>query len=89
MHLTGVPPLDEGRIERVLAVLPPPRPRGRRRVDARRVLGGLVWLMRRGGAWREIPADFGPWATIASRYRLWQQDETWTRVASTLTTEED
>ncbi len=86
--LAGVPPLDEGRLARVLAVLPPAAARGRPPVDARRVLGGIIWLMRHGGAWREIPTHFGPWATIASRYRLWQQDGTWTRIAVILTAED-
>jgi transposase len=85
VRLAGVPPLDERRLDRVLAVLPPAAARGRPQVDARRVLSGMVWLMRHGGAWRQIPPWFGPWATVASRYRLWQLDGTWTRIASLLT----
>ena len=84
IRLAGVPPLDERLLDRVLAVLPPAGSRGRPRTEARRVLGGIVWLMRRGRAWREIPPGFGPWATVASRYRLWQQDGTWTRIAAIL-----
>ena len=80
-----MPPLDEGLLDRLVAVLPPAASRGRPRVEPWWVLGGIVWLMRRGRAWREIPARFGPWATIASRYRLWQQDGTWQRIAAVLT----
>jgi transposase len=72
-------------MDRLLAVLPPAGPRGRPRVDPRRILGGIDWLMRRGHSWREIPPHFGPWATVASRYRLWRQDGTWTRIAAVLT----
>jgi transposase len=83
--LPAVPPLTEELTDRLYAVLPPAAPRGRPRVDARRVLGGILWLMRSGRSWREIPPCFGPWATVASRYRLWQQDGTWTRITAVLT----
>ena len=86
--LAGVPPPDDLLLDRLLAVLPPAGSRGRPRTDARRVLGGIVWLMRRGRSWREIPPGFGPWATLASRYRRWQQDGTWTRIAAILATAE-
>jgi hypothetical protein len=86
IRLAGVPPLDEVLLDRLLAVLPPAEPRGRPRVDPRSVLGGIDWLMRHGRSWRELPPTFGPWATVASRYRLWQQDGTWTRIAAILTT---
>jgi hypothetical protein len=86
--LPGVPPLDEDLLRRLRAVLPPAAPRGRPRVDAGQVLGGIVWLMRSGRTWRDIPPEFGPWATLASRYRLWQQDGTWARVAHVLTATE-
>ena len=82
---SGVPPLDEALIDRLLPLLPPATHRGRPRVDPPQILGGIVWLMRRGRAWREIPPAFGPWATVASRYRLWQQDGTWQRIAALLT----
>jgi hypothetical protein len=84
ISLPGVPPLEAALTERLLAVLPPAAPRGRPRVDPRPVLGGILWMMRSGRAWREIPAAFGPWATVASRYRLWQQDGTWNRIAAVL-----
>jgi transposase len=83
-RLPGVPPLDEALSDRLLAVLPPPATGGRPRVHPLQILGGLVWLMRCGRSWREIPPAFAPWATIASRYRLWQQDGTWNRIAAVL-----
>lgn len=85
IRLAGVPPLDDLLLDRLLARLPPATHRGRPRVDPQPILGGIVWLMHSGRAWREIPPGFGPWATIASRYRLWQQDGTWQRIAPLLT----
>ncbi|MEU4932465.1 transposase, partial [Streptomyces yokosukanensis] len=40
--------------------------RGRRRLDDRRVLNGIVWKFRTGTAWRDVPERYGPWATVLS-----------------------
>jgi transposase len=79
-----VPPLDEALIARLLAVLPAPTARGRPRVNPRLILGGIVWVMRTGSAWRFVPPGFGPWETVHSRSRLWRQDGTWDRIAAVL-----
>jgi transposase len=46
----------------------PNKPRGVRRVDDRRVLDGIVWVLRSGAPWRDLPATYGPArpVTIAS-----------------------
>jgi hypothetical protein len=85
IRLPGVPPLDAALTDRLCTVLPPAAPWGRPRVHPSQILGGIVWLMRSGRTWRDIPREFGPWATMASRYRLWQQDGTWPRLAAVLT----
>ncbi|WP_420706572.1 transposase [Streptomyces sp. NRRL F-5727] len=38
--------------------------RGQKRLDDRRVLPGIVWKFRTGTAWRDVPEDYGPWATL-------------------------
>jgi transposase len=44
------------------------KPRGVRRVDDRRVLDAIVWVLRSAAPWRDLPATYGParLATIAS-----------------------
>jgi transposase len=37
----------------------PNKPRGVRRVDDRRVLDGIVWVLRSGAPWRDLPATYG------------------------------
>ena len=46
----------------------PNKPRGVWQVDDRRVLDGIVWVLRSGGPWRDLPATYGParLVTIAS-----------------------
>ncbi|WP_234323249.1 transposase [Streptomyces bikiniensis] len=41
-------------------LLLPESPRGRKRLDDRRVLNGIVWKFRTGPAWRDVPERCGP-----------------------------
>ncbi len=52
----------------VRPLLPEPL-RGRKRLDDRRVLNGIVWKFRTGTAWRDVPERYGPWATLHRRFR--------------------
>lgn len=54
--------------------------RGRKRLDDRRVLNGIVWKFRTGTAWRDVPERYGPWATLHTRFRRWAADGTFHRM---------
>jgi transposase len=41
----------------------PNKPRGVPRVNDRRVLNGIFWLLRSGAPWRDLPDKFGPYTT--------------------------
>ncbi len=47
-----------------IAPLLPKNTRGLKRVDDRRVLSGIVHVLKSGGRWADCPADFGPKKTI-------------------------
>lgn len=50
----------------------PPRPRGgRRRVAARRILGGIIYRLRTGCQWQAIPRTFAPGGTVHRRFQEW------------------
>ncbi len=53
---------------------------GRKRLDDRRVLNGIVWKFRTGTAWRDVPERYGPWATLHTRFRRWVADGTFERM---------
>ncbi|MFI8880244.1 transposase [Streptomyces sp. NPDC055243] len=53
---------------------------GRKRLDDRRVLNGIVWKFRTGTAWRNVPERYGPWATLETRFRRWTADGTFERM---------
>lgn len=45
---------------RVIQPLLPNKPRGVPRVDDRRALNGIFWVLRSGAPWREVPQRYGP-----------------------------
>jgi transposase len=44
----------------------PNKPRGVPRVNDRRVLNGIFWVLRSGAPWRDLPDNFGPYTTVAN-----------------------
>lgn len=63
--------------------------RGRKRLDDRRVLNGIVWKFRPGTAWRDVPERYGPWATLPTRSRRWAADGTFDRMLRAVQAEAD
>ena len=46
----------------------PNKPRGVPRVNDRRVLNGIFWVLRSGAPWRDLPENFGPYTTCYNRF---------------------
>lgn len=66
-------------------LLPPQRSRtGRPARDHRTVLSGILWVLRTGAPWRDLPARFGPWSTVWNRFRRWSAAGVWQRVLAAL-----
>jgi transposase len=60
--------------ERLQPLLPPPKPHiGRPSHDHRTILNGILWLLRTGAPWRDLPERYGPWRTVASRFYRWRR----------------
>jgi len=57
-----------------LAPLLPPRTGhvGKPAHDHRPILNGILWKLRTGAPWRDLPARSGPWSTVACRFRRWR-----------------
>ncbi|MEU4265559.1 transposase [Streptomyces sp. NPDC025273] len=53
----------------LLAPLIPSASTGRPRVDDRRVINGMVYKIRTGLPWRDLPDRYGPWQTVYTRFR--------------------
>ncbi len=50
---------------------------------------GMLWIVRTGSSWRELPERFGPWSTVASRYYRWLKEGRWERILQVLLPSED
>ena len=53
---------------------------GKPRVDDRRVISGILHVLKTGCRWRDVPPDYGPPTTVYNRYHRWAQRGIWQRV---------
>ncbi len=53
------------------------------------MVDAMVWVARTGAPWRDMPAEFGSWRTVASRFYRWQQQGVFDRVLGALQTQAD
>ncbi len=56
------------------------KPRSVRRVNDRRVLNGNFWILRSGAPWRDLPENYGPYATCYNRFVRWRKAGIWDRI---------
>ena len=61
--------------------------RGVPRVDDRRVLSGIVHVIKYGLRWSDCPAEYGPAKTIYNRYARWSEKGVFARLFATLVAE--
>ena len=69
------------------AKIAPPLPtntRGKPRVDERRVISGIVHVLRSGGRWADAPAEYGPRKTLYNRFVRWAAKGVWQDVVHAL-----
>jgi transposase len=66
----------------------PLMPRGRRganRVDDRRVISGIIHMLRSGARWRDCPSAYGSYTTIYNRFNRWSRQGIWFAIFEALT----
>jgi len=67
-------------------LLPPERGRKNRPAsDNRPIVNGILWRIRTGAPWRDVPEKYGKWITVYQRFRRWSEAGLWEAVASALT----
>lgn len=48
------------------------------------MLDGVLWVMKTGAPWRDLPERFGPWQTVYDRFSRWRGDGTLDRICARL-----
>ena len=70
----------------VIAPLLPRNKGGARRVDDRRVISGIIHVLKVGCRWCDCPADYGPSTTVYNRFNRWSRKRFWTELVEALAT---
>lgn len=76
--------LTEAHWKQIAALLPPPKQSGRPPEDSYPLLAGILWIMRTGASWREMPTEFGHWHTAYTWCQEWQRSGLWTQIRTIL-----
>ena len=58
---------------------------GAPRVDDRRVISGIVHMLRSGARWRDCPPIYGPYTTVYNRFNRWSRQGIWFEIFEALT----
>lgn len=82
--------LTDEQWNRIRPLLPPQRPKmGRPAKDHRTMVEAILWIDRTGAPWRDLPEEFGPWQSIATRFYRWVEAGVWDHVLTELQRQAD
>jgi putative transposase len=65
-------------------LLPRRAKRGRPPIDRRWIVNAVLYVVRTGCQWRQLPADFPKWKTVYTVFRRWRETEVWQRIHDVL-----
>ena len=75
--------LTDAQWEKIRPLLPkrPKRPRGGRPPsEDRKVLEGILWILRSGARWQDLPEEFPSPSTCWRRLRDWEEQDVWLKL---------
>ena len=82
--------LTERQWARLKPLLPPQKPQiGCPSKNHRTVLNGILWILRTGAPWRDLPNRYGAWQTVSGRFYRWRRIGLWSQLLSTLQQQAD
>lgn len=77
--------LTDEQWELIADFFPAPASTGRPPTDRRQVMDAILWILRSGAPWRDLPEDdFVPWETVYGLFNAWNADGTLDKVLSQL-----
>ncbi len=81
--------LTDEQWERLQPLLPQKAQTGRPATDHRQIINGILWILRTGAPWRDLPERYGPWPTVASRFYSWRKLGLWDHIFAQVQTQAD
>lgn len=69
---------------RIQPMIPDGKPGGRPTLDRRTILDGILWILRTGAPWRDLPDEFGTWQTAWRVFDQWNGDGILDRILQNL-----
>lgn len=66
--------LTDEQWERIQHLFPEPAATGRPPTEPRGILGAILWLLRTGAPWRDLPEEFAPWQTVYHHFNQWRKN---------------
>ena len=79
--------LTDAQWERIQDLFPGEGQKGHPWKDHRLMVDGILWILKTGAPWRDLPPRFGPWKTVYERFRRWTQEGFWDRILKRLQSE--
>src|SRR5579864_3070575 len=77
--------LSESQWRRICDLLPgKPGDPGRTGADNRLFVNGVLWILRSGAWWQDLPERYGKWKTVHKRFTRWAKAGAWERVFDSL-----
>jgi putative transposase len=76
--------VTDGQWQLIERLLPKPKVCGRPRIDRRAVLNAILYVVRTGCQWRQLPSDFPKWSSVYTVFWRWRRDGVWQRVHDAL-----
>ena len=52
--------------------------------DNRCFMNAVLWILRTGAPWRDLPSEFGKWGSVHQRFRRWRDAGVWERILNAL-----
>jgi putative transposase len=72
------------KMEAILAQHDPPKRTGRRRINQRRALDGIIYRLRSGVQWNQLPKEFGDDSSVHRTFQRWVKLELFDRIWAAL-----
>jgi len=77
--------LSDGQWNQIKDHLPPETGRrGRPAKCNRLIINAILWILRTGAPWRDLPGSYGPWNTVYTRFSRWSKQGIWENVLKIL-----